>query len=205
MGTDWRNNDPKVEPMVEIYQGCRQNYERPGAPRCPTPNDAIGGWEPKGWINIALKMGYRFSFESSSDHTSTHISYAIVYAEDRTREGLLKAMRLRHTYAATDNIIAEYTCKTGGHTYMMGDEFTTSEAPKVHVKFGGTGAFKKVVLVKDDVEIVLGEPNKADVEFTWTDPKPEAGKTSYYYVRGEQADGELVWASPMWIKYEPKK
>jgi len=22
-----------------------------------------------------------------------------------------------------------------------------------------------------------------------------------YYVRGEQADGELVWVSPMWITY----
>src|SRR5262249_23629956 len=32
-GTDWRNNDPQVEPFVEIYQGDRQNYEMPGAPR----------------------------------------------------------------------------------------------------------------------------------------------------------------------------
>jgi hypothetical protein len=28
------------------------------------------------------------------------------------------------------------------------------------------------------------------------------GKTSYNYVRGEQDNGELVWASPMWIKLE---
>ena len=33
MGTDWRDNDPIVEPVVEIYQGDRQNYEMPGAPR----------------------------------------------------------------------------------------------------------------------------------------------------------------------------
>ena len=33
MGTDWRDNDPQVEPVVEIYQGDRQNYEMPGAPR----------------------------------------------------------------------------------------------------------------------------------------------------------------------------
>src|SRR5204863_9466890 len=32
-GTDWRNNDPEVEPFVEIYQGDRQDYEMPGAPR----------------------------------------------------------------------------------------------------------------------------------------------------------------------------
>src|SRR4029450_924536 len=43
MGTDWRDNDPVVEPMVEIYQGARQNYERPGAPRSPSADDAIGG------------------------------------------------------------------------------------------------------------------------------------------------------------------
>jgi hypothetical protein len=24
---------------------------------------------------------------------------------------------------------------------------------------------------------------------------------SYYYVRGEQDNGEIVWASPMWITY----
>ena len=30
------------------------------------------------------------------------------------------------------------------------------------------------------------------------------GKTSYYYVRGEQEDGEIVWASPMWITYSGK-
>jgi hypothetical protein len=210
MGTDWRDWGGAVEPMVEIYQGARQNYERPGAPRSSTADDAIGGWEPSGFINLALKRGYRFSFQASSDHGSTHISYALVVAEDNSRAALLKAMRQRHTYAATDNIIAEYTCTTGGKTYMMGDEFTSTTPPTVRVKFIGTEPFKKVTLVKDDVEIILGEPNKAEVEFTWTDPNPEPGKTSYYYVRGEQSPGkgesigELVWASPMWIKYEPK-
>ena len=28
-------------------------------------------------------------------------------------------------------------------------------------------------------------------------------ETSYDYVRGEQADKELVWVSPMWVKYDP--
>ncbi|MBI5769264.1 MAG: hypothetical protein HZA93_15830 [Verrucomicrobia bacterium] len=211
MGTDWRDWGGAVEPMVEIYQGARQNYERPGAPRSPTAADAIGGWEPTGFVNLAFKRGYRFSFQSSSDHGSTHISYALVLAEDNSRAALLKAMRQRHTYAATDNIIAEYTCTTGGRTYLMGDEFTSATPPTVRVKFAGTAPFKKVTLVKDDVEIVLGEPNKTEVDYTWTDPNPVAGKTSYYYVRGEQSAGEgetvgeLVWASPMWIKYEPKR
>jgi uncharacterized protein YpmB len=50
-------------------------------------------------------------------------------------------------------------------------------------------------------------PGTDKVDLTWTDPAPTAGKTSYYYVRGEQSDAEkqLVWVSPMWIKYTGQK
>ena len=205
MGTDWRDNDPVVEPMVEIYQGCRQNYERPDAPRAPTEKDAIGGWQPKGFINLALLNGYKFSFESSSDHTSTHISYAMVYAEGHSREDLLRAMRQRHTYAATDNIIADWRCTANGREHMLGDEFKSREAPTFRLKLRGTGPFSKVTIIKDDTEARVTQPHQAELELTWTDPEPTEGKTSYYYVRGEQADGEIVWVSPMWVAYEPGK
>ncbi|HEV2695971.1 MAG TPA: hypothetical protein VG347_23995 [Verrucomicrobiae bacterium] len=204
MGTDWRDNDPEVEPFVEIYQGCRQNYERPGAPRSPTEDDAIGGWEPKGFINLALLKGYRLGFESSSDHRSTHISYAIVYAKDNSHQEIIKAIKQRHTYAATANILADVRSEADGKEHFLGDEYTAGEAPKLTVKLTGTGPFSKVVIVKDDVEIHTETPNSDQVDFTWTDPSPTPGKTSYYYVRGEQQDGELVWVSPQWIKYQPK-
>jgi hypothetical protein len=87
---------------------------------------------------------------------------------------------------------------------MMGDAFKTSQRPTVRIKLVGTAPLANVTLVKDDVEYVLGQPHNAEFETTWTDPKPTAGKESYYYVRGEQSDGELVWASPMWITYQPK-
>ena len=203
MGTDWRNWDPEVEPMVEVYQGARQNYEYPGCPRCPTENDAIGGWEPAGFICNAFAKGYKFAFESSSDHGSTHISYAMVYTDDYSREGILKAMKLRHTYGATDNIIADFCCKASeGKWRMMGDEFSVKGAPQLTIKLVGTTPFTKVTIIKDNVEIPLEVKGGKEFSATWTDPKPETGKTSYYYVRGEQDNAELVWASPMWIKSE---
>jgi hypothetical protein len=205
MGTDWRNNAPDVEPMVEIYQGERQNYERPGAPRAPSENDALGGWRPLGFVNLALKRGYRLSFVSSSDHNSTHTSYAMLYAEDRSREAMLRAMRARHTYGATDNIVAEFRCAANGRDYMMGDEFTTTQPPTLRLAMHGTAPFAKVTLIKDDEEVQVLQPKHAKVEYNWTDPKPVAGRTSYYYFRGEQADGEIVWVSPMWITYAPPK
>jgi len=203
MGTDWRNWDPVVEPMVEVYQGARQNYEYPGCPRCPTKDDAIGGWEPAGFICNAFAKGYKFSFQSSSDHGSTHISYAMIYAEDYSREGILKAMQKRHTYGATDNIIADSRCQAAdGTERMMGDEFTVKGAPTITLKLIGTMPFEKVTLIKDNIEIPIPAPKEQELNLTWTDPAPEKGKTSYYYFRGEQTNGELVWVSPMWITVE---
>ena len=122
MGTDWRDNDPLVEPAVEIYQGDRQNYEMPDAPRSNTEKDSIGGWRPKGFIDLALAKGYKLSFEASSDHVSTHMSYANIYVTGVTREAVLDGFKKRHLYAATDNILADVS----SGRYMMGDQFSTA-------------------------------------------------------------------------------
>ena len=198
MGTDWRDNDPKVEPVVEIYQGMRQNYEIPDGPRANSEKDSIGGWRPKGFISLALDRGYRLGFESSSDHVSTHISYAnIVVRGEVTRESLLDAFEKRHVYAATDEILADV--RSGD--YLAGDEFSTSTLPTLSIKLEGTSKFAKVVIVRDGKYVYSTAPDAQKVQFTWRDNQPNKGKISYYYVRGEQDNGEIVWVSPFWITY----
>lgn len=198
MGTDWRDNDPNREPVVEIYQGLRQDYERPGAPRANTQEDSIGGWRPKGFVSLALDKGYRLGFEASSDHVSTHMSYANLYVKDLTRESVLEALKKRHVYAATDEILADV--ESGSH--MMGDEFSTAESPTLRIKLRGTSRFAKITIIRDGNIVYSTSPNAQEVDFSWRDNQPQPGKTSYYYVRGEQDDGEIVWVSPLWIKYE---
>lgn len=217
MGTDWRNNDPAVEPFVEIYQGDRNNYERPDAPRSAvreaaekgsTPEkESFGGYKPKGFVNLALLKGYRLAFESSSDHISTHLSFCNCFVTEPTREAILDAMKKRRVYAATANIIADVQCKDSeGKSHFMGEEFSTASAPSLSVHLVGAKELAEVVIIKDDVVVHTIKPNQKEVNFSWTDPNPSPGKTSYYYVRGEQTPdmagvtGELVWASPMWIK-----
>jgi len=220
MGTDWRDYDPEVEPVVEIYQGDRQNYERPGAPRSNSADFSLGGWRPLGFVSLALKKGYRLGFQSSSDHISTHMSYCNVWVENPSREAVVEAMKRRHVYASTDNIIADVRCN--GH--FMGDAFTTAQPPEIHVRLIGTAPFAEVVIIKDDVVVYSSRPRKRVVDFTWRDANPRPGRTSYYYVRGLQKgtastrtvrapdgrkvriqlnSGELVWVSPMWITYRP--
>jgi hypothetical protein len=220
MGTDWRDNDPKVEPIVEIYQGARQNYERPGAPRSNTAEYSLGGWRPLGFVSLALLKGYRLGFQSSSDHISTHMSYCNVWVEEPTREAVLEGMKRRRVYGATDNIIADVRC--GEH--FMGEEFSVDEPPTLQVKLVGTAPFAEVVVVKDNEYVYSSKPNERTVDFQWTDVAARPGKTSYYYVRGLQVgqttqrtrrspqgakiqidlnNGEIVWVSPMWITYKP--
>jgi hypothetical protein len=200
MGTDWRDNDPEAEPVVEIYQGMRQNYEMPDAPRSNSATDSIGGWRPKGFVNLALEKGYKLGFQASSDHISTHQSYANVLVTGDTREALMDGLRKRHVYASTEQIVADV--RSG--PYLMGDVFSTAEAPNLHVKLSGSNKFSKVVIVKDNEYVYSTEPGSQQVEFSWRDNAPAKGKTSYYYVRGEQDNGELVWVSPMWITYTGK-
>jgi len=195
LGTDWRDNDPAVEPVVEIYQGDRQSYEKEDAPRAATAGASLNGWKPLGTVTAALDKGYRLGFVASSDHYSTHISFANVLVNQTGREAIVDAFRKRHVYASTDNIVADV--RSGEH--IMGDQFSVTEKPSISVKLIGTSPFSKVVVVKDGRDAYAVEPKLQQVAFTWRDDAAQAGKTSYYYVRGEQADGQLVWVSPMWI------
>jgi hypothetical protein len=195
MGTDWRDNDPDVEPVVEIYQGHRHNYEHFGAPRSPTEATQIGGYQPKGFIWNALDKGYRLGFQSSSDHVSTHWSYAIVLTDDHSRQGVIDAFKKRHCYAATDNIVLDV--RSGEH--LMGDIFKTNDRPSLKIKALGTAPIARVHVVRDNKYALTTEPKADRIELTYTDDDARPGETHYYYVRVEQADGNLAWASPMWI------
>lgn len=199
MGTDWRDNDPVVEPVVEIYQGHRQNYEYLGAPRSATKaQESIGGWQPAGFVWEAFKKGYRLGFQCSSDHVSTHMSYAVVFAEAPTREAIVDAFKRRHSYGATDNILLVVTC--GDH--LMGDAFSVNEPPKLDIFVVGTAPIARLHIIKNFQHVYTTEPKRRQVRLSWQDVAAERGKESWYYVRVEQEDGQLAWSSPMWVRYE---
>jgi len=205
MGTDWRDNDPSVEPVVEIYQGHRQNYEEPGAPMtAKNAQDSIGGYEPAGYVWNAFGKGRRLGFQLSSDHVSTHISYGIVYAENASREAILAAFKQRHSYGAHDNIILDVRCGP----QMMGDEFTLRTQPKLEISVSGTAPIARIDIVRQvdrdkPAYVYNTEPKQQNVKLTWADNVAKAGAVNMYYIRIQQSDGKMAWASPMWITYQP--
>jgi hypothetical protein len=199
MGTDWRDNDPKLDPVLEIYQGARQNYETKNAPRGIQDGEeqkALGGFQEAGLVWNAWKKGYRIGVIASSDHYSTHISYALVYTPSTSREAIFNAIRQRHTYGATDNIVLEFWL--GQH--FMGDDFAASTPQRIHVKVEGTGEIAAIHLIRDAQYIYKWSPNSRDADFQFSDPAAGKGQ-HWYYVRVEQKNGELAWSSPIWVKY----
>ena len=79
----------------------------------------------------------------------------------------------------------------------MGDTFATKEKPDLQVVVKGTAPVAKLHVVRDNKYVLSTEPNARDVTFRYTDDDARPGESHYYYVRVEQADGNLAWGSPV--------
>ena len=203
MGTDWRDHAEDVEPLVEIFQGDRTSYERPGAPLAADRDDPSthrGGYLEEGFVWKAWEKGYRLGVQASSDHWSTHYSYACLLVERFDAQGLMDAMRRRHAYAATDNIVLDFRAEEGGRTHIMGDAFDADSGATLRVHAQGTAPVADVVLIRDNRVVYTRKPDASRVDFSFLETDPEPG-THFYYVRLQQADGHVAWSSPIWITY----
>ena len=197
MGTDWRDNDPTVDTVAEIYQGARQNYEHKNAPRGIRDGEeahAAGGFQEPGMLWNAWGKGYKIGVIASSDHYSTHISYAMVYTPNTSREAIHDSIRKRRTYGATDNIVLEFRVGDA----FMGEELSAPEPQRILVRARGTAEIAAIHLIRDGKYVYKVEPGTAEVEFDFLDVEAPPGE-HWYYVRIEQRDGELAWSSPIWM------
>ena len=202
MGTDWRDNDPEVEPLVEIFQGDRVSAEYEGAPLAANSENRssqIGGFQPAGYVWNAWAKGYKLGVQAASDHLSTHYSYACTIAEDFTRGGMIDAMKKRHSYGATDNIILDYRLTTtDGKEHLQGDIVTTGAGFKLVVNVVGTTHIRQIDIIKNQEFLHNRQNLPQETKFTFVDNDKKAGE-DLYYVRVVQDDNNVAWSSPIWV------
>jgi hypothetical protein len=203
-GTDWRDNDSELEPVLELFQGLRnESYEYTDAPRGITRDSRPAqtwGYQPAGFAWRAWEKGLRLGVICASDHISTHISYAGVYAPSRSREDILDAIKDRHTFGSTDRIVLDLRATTSGGQaeWFMGDDFSARGTPRLNVRVAATGEIRQVDIVRDNAFVYTSDPDGSEVELEYQDQEATAGE-HYYYVRVIQEDGEMAWSSPIWI------
>ena len=136
-----------------------------------------------------------------------------VLAAERTREAIWDALWRRRVVATSGpRSLLKYTL--GGHP--MGSELSAAAHPELArerllcVEFHGTAAAERIDVIRNNEVVHSASPEGTDCEIEWRDAAPLAEALMppakfcdhpfcFYYVRVLQADGEMAWASPVWI------
>jgi len=203
-GWDWNYYDRARVPLVEIYSK-HGNSEYFGCPR------AIGDQVPEGCVQAALARGYRVGFISDTD---THASrpgsdlagdlwvrqggITAVFARSLDRCSLFEALRRRRCYGTSGRrIIVRFWVNDA----FMGEEIGLEhpgEKKLVRFQVEGTADLAQVAVVRDNSVIYETSADGPSLSSEYVDETRTEG-TAFYYLRVVQADGEMAWASPIWV------
>ena len=189
----WDYYDPEIERLVEIYQGMRSTYEYNGAP--DRAGKAIYEKDSKSFVWDALARKHKLGFIASSDHQSTHISFAAVWVKSLDRASLFESLKARRTYAATDRIFLDFTL--GDH--LMGEELAIGGVLEFDVNVAGTAPTERIDVIKDGTFVYSSAPGTKSASFKFRDQNYGGAEESYYYVKVIQTDKNMAWASPIWV------
>jgi hypothetical protein len=108
---------------------------------------------------------------------------------------VIDAIKRRHTYAATDNIVLDF--RMGEH--FMGSEFQSEQRLPMKIYVRGTKPIANIRILRNQQVIHSTGKLPQETRFTYIDSGAGPGP-KYYYIRVEQEDGELAWSSPVWAK-----
>jgi len=176
----WSIHDNEKRPLMEIFQGCRSNADKNMA----------------AMVRLGYSKGYRFGLIASSDHLSTHRSYACVWSPQRERESIFRSLQARRTYGATDRIGLVFRYGK----YWMGEEVKYRKGESLFLEVTGTGSLKDVRLIKNGKPWKTFHPEEESLHFEHSlVPDPLSGEEDYYFVELEQSDGNRAWSSPIWV------
>ena len=194
-GTDWRDNDPRAEPVVEVFQALRGSYEEQNGPAKANASQA------EGFVWNAWKKGWKLGLLANSDHESTHQSYAAVWAPELRAEVVLDAIKQRRTFAATDNIVLQFEAAgSRGEPAQMGSVIAAAEPPELRIRVAGTAPIDSLEVIRNGLIVHRAEPGRAEVDLSFRDADPP-DETAWYHVRLVQRNGQIAWSSPIWVEY----
>jgi hypothetical protein len=194
------------------------------SPLAASPDPAAGEM-PCGFVQRALELGWRVGFTAGGDDHNGHAGDEIrsgynhwvygaglfgVWATELTRPAVWDALWNRRTVATTG---ARIICRFTLDGRPMGSELQASEhsgARRIRVEVRGTAPIERIEVVRNNRDVHAASPCAPDAELDWEDPAPlaevnlppasfAAEPFTFYYVRITQADGQMAWASPVWI------
>jgi hypothetical protein len=204
VAVDWSiPPDPRFEPVTEIasVHGSSESEDTVTPIYDPVPGN---------WVRDALARGYRLGFVGSGDSHDGHPGLAhldapsggvaAILSEERTREGVLAALRARRVYATNGPRIL-LRVALGPHpmgTIAPAPEAGSLDAP-LFVHAVGTGPLARVELVRSGA-VVDRLDVEGRLEVALERPVEGLRAGEYVYVRVVQEDGGAAWSSPVFLE-----
>lgn len=172
-------HDDEKRPLLEIYQGCRDNAMDKQA-------------------HIGLGKGYHMGFIASSDHMATRSSFACVWSPKREHEAIFRSMQARRTYGATAKIRLVF--RTGDH--WMGERVQAKEMPEFSFEIKAAAPIERVAVIQDGKVVKTLMPEEKDTTEFSKSFRPEGGLEGehYVYIHLLQKNGDQAWSSPIWVE-----
>jgi hypothetical protein len=193
------------------------------------PIDA--GEAPEGVVQRALALGWRVGFLGGADDRHGHPGDATktgpepfryrdglvgVWATELTRASIWDALWNRRTVASTGpRIVLRW--QMGEH--LMGEDVEARAGEGImaqrliNIEAHGQSRIVTVEIVRNNEVVHSARPGTHDAAVSWTDEepfddfalRPLSGRApfAFYYVRVLQDDGEMAWASPIWLTLAP--
>jgi hypothetical protein len=137
-----------------------------------------------------------------------------VCSASESQEAIFEALRERRCYATTghrpliDFSIDSYPMGSLVEVKSSNREILAERKIRATVK--GTALIERIEVIRNNTEVCTYRGENSDVAFEWNDQQDLSyialhrkvrgwAKTCYYYLRITQADGEMVWTSPIWF------
>jgi hypothetical protein len=162
-----------------------------------------------------LRLGWRVGPEVHQDNhcanygasTSGRTVALIPQGTTFDLRSLMNAYRERRFYA-TEDINAQLVYRTANGSRVMGQRFSSSAA-NIGVRIESHDSDGESV---ESIELWGGRvgstqnpqriaSDSANDIFDFSIPRKPAGQEWYYYVKVTQADGDRLWSSPLWIRW----
>jgi len=206
---DWQYHDPKVEPLVEVASG-HGNFES--------------------FAQAGLQRGYRLGMVYGSDfHCGKpgHSGYVSAGGTDFGVTGpkmlmpringcgwcngttgilatkldlssTLDALWKRRCYACTGRVRPLVNFEINGR--VMGASLPADGPLSITGRVAAGKPIRSVHLIRNRSELKQFRCGKPVFEFDLEDSCPVPGM-NYYYLRAVFADDEVLWTSPIWVRY----
>ncbi|MEA3399745.1 MAG: DUF3604 domain-containing protein [Armatimonadota bacterium] len=218
---NWDYFDPELERCCEIYSiwGSSEMMGEPYPIRYIATGGYFGTAEARGHhLQDGLARGCRFGFTGGSESHDGRPARPLihgreliaesdqlwppgitgVWAERLSRDAVFDALRARRCYGTTGaRIIVRFSLGDAA----MGEEVAAEQlsAPvELTAEAIGTAAIRRCELVRSNQVIDAASSGNEHLTAQFMDgSRPHPG--DFYYLRITQADGEMAWASPIFI------